>query len=152
MSIHDPGQKSSGANISSEDIPDKPGDLEKTLLLGEQILGLVNDVVDLARMEALLAIKSAPKVLMLWFLMMPIILLTWCSFSAWVAWMLYSINEQPGVGLFAFFLQQLLLLIVCRWFYAKNRLRMTLPYTRAHIDKFMKGFADGSGRSSEAKK
>ncbi len=152
MSIHDPRQEPSGENTTSEGISGASGDLEKTLLLGEQILGLVSDVVDLARMETLLAIKSAPRVLMLWFLMMPIILLTWCSFSAWVAWMLYSLDERPGVGLFAFFLQQLLLLIVCRWVYTKNRLRMTLPYTRAHIDKFMKGFADGSGRSSEVKK
>lgn len=151
MNDHDPQQKSSGAGVPSED-PSKLDDFKHVLELGEQVVALINDIADLARMETMLAIRSLPRLLMLWFLMMPILLLTWCSFSGWVAWMVYATTLQAGLGLFVFFLQQLLLLFVCRWLYAKYQLRMTLPYTREHIDKFIRGFDHGSSGAGEVKK
>jgi hypothetical protein len=60
-------------------------DIEQTLQLGEQFVGAVGGIVDLARMEALLAIRALPKLLMLWLLIMPIMLLTWCAFSVLMA-------------------------------------------------------------------
>lgn len=152
MDVHDREKEAVREDSSSTDPPRNADNLNDTLALGEKIVGLVNDIADLVRMETMLAIRSIPRLLMLWFLMMPILLLTWCSFSVWIAWMLYAATEQPGVGFFAFFLQQLLLLFVCRWLYAKYQLRMTLPYTRAHIDKFLRGFNDGSPGSGETKK
>lgn len=152
MDPHDLKDKSPEDNRASGDLPNYQDDFKNVLALGERVLALFNDIVDLARMEALLAVKSLPRLLMLWFLMMPILLLTWCSFSAWIAWMLYAATQQPGVGFFTFFLQQLLLLFICRWLYGKYQLRMTLPYTREHIDRFIKGFDNGASGSGETKK
>lgn len=152
MDVHDREKETAEADPSTGGAPRPPDNVKDILALGEQVVGLVNDIADLVRMETMLAIRSIPRLLMLWFLMMPILLLTWCSFSVWIAWMLYAATQQPGVGFFAFFLQQLLLLFVCRWLYGKYQLRMTLPYTRQHIDKFLRGFNDGSPGSSETKK
>lgn len=149
---HEPQQEPPEGKQPLGDPPNGNDELRNVVALGEQIVGLVNDLADLARMEVMLAIRSVPRLLMLWFLMMPIILLTWCSFSAWVGWMVYEATQQAGFGLFVFFLQQLLLLFVCRWFYTKYQLRMTLPYTRKHIDKFIRGFNHGYSGSGETKK
>jgi uncharacterized membrane protein YqjE len=113
-------------------------DVEQTIALGEQFVGVIGGIADLARIEAALAVRTAPKVLMLWLLMMPIILLTWCAFSALVAWSAYVLTAEVGLGLLAFFLLQVLLLLTCRWWYAKYRRYMTLPYTRARIENFMR--------------
>jgi hypothetical protein len=152
MDAHDREKEAVNEASSTADSSSNPDNLKDILALGEQVAGLVNDIADLVRMETMLAIQSIPRLLMLWFLMMPILLLTWCSFSAWVAWMLYAVTEQPGVGFFAFFIQQLLLLFVCRWLYTKYQQRMTLPYTREHIDKFLRGFNNGSSGSGKTKK
>ena len=153
MTDHD-REKEAGRQESTPapDQPQSADNVKDMLTLGEQVIGVVNDLADLVRMETMLAIRSIPRLLMLWFLMMPVLLLTWCSFSVLVSWMLYAVTQQPAFGFFAFFLQQLLLLFVCRWFYTKYQMRMTLPYTRKHIDKFMRGFNNGSPGSGETKK
>ncbi|HSC68935.1 MAG TPA: hypothetical protein VLC79_14655 [Cellvibrio sp.] len=126
-------------------------DIEQTLQLGEQFLVFFTGAIDLARVEAMLALRTIPRVLMLWLLMMPVILLTWCSFSALTSWAVYAASEEIGLGIFMFFLQQLLLLLSCRWLFLKYRLRMTMPYTRAQLDTFMRSMHHGFGRSGETK-
>jgi hypothetical protein len=127
-------------------------ELEKSLRLGEQVVGFITDVTDVAGMEAALAAKSIPRLIMLWFLIKPAILLSWCSFSVMIAWFAYSASDLVGVGLFAFFLLQLLLLLVCYRLYAKHKVRMTFPYTREHLGRFMRGFNDESSNSAGNKK
>lgn len=112
-------------------------DVEQTIQLGEQFVGVVGGIVDLARAETVLAIRTFPKMLMLWLLMIPIILLTWCAFSALMAWSVYAASDEVGLGMLTFFLQQVLVLLVCCWWYVKYRARMTLPYTRKQIDTFL---------------
>lgn len=132
--------------------PAETSELNKTIQLGKQVLGFAADLTDMARMEALLAVQSIPRLLMLWLAMMPVILLTWCSFTALIAWAIYSVTGQVGAGVFAFFLQQILLLIVCYLLYGKYKKRMTMPYTRKHLDNFIKGFANESSNSVGDKK
>ncbi len=126
-------------------------DRPQTVQLGEQLIGFAGGVIDLARTEALLAVHTLPKVMMLWLIMMPIILLTWCSFSALVAWSVVALSEQLGLGMLTFFLLQVLLLFVCRWLFVKYRARMTFPYTRAHIDNFVRSTKNEFSRRSETK-
>jgi uncharacterized membrane protein YqjE len=126
-------------------------DVAQTVQLGEQLIGFAGGVIDLARTEALLAVHTLPKVMMLWLIMMPIILLTWCSFSALVAWSVVALSEQLGLGMLTFFLLQVLLLFVCRWLFVKYRARMTFPYTRAHIDNFVRSTKNEFSRRSETK-
>lgn len=126
-------------------------DVAHTLQLGEQLVGFVGGVVDLARVEALLAVRTLPKLMMLWLLMIPIILLTWCAFSALMAWSIAAASEQIGLGMLAFFLLQVLLLLVCRWLYVKYRARMTFPYTRAQVDNFVRSTQHELNHRSKAK-
>lgn len=126
-------------------------DMEQTLQLGDQFVGFAVGVIDLARIEALLAIKTLPKLLMLWLMMMPIILLTWCAFSALAAWSIYAASDEIGLGILMLFLLQVLLLLSCRWLFIKYRQRMTLPYTRAQIDGFIRSNSDGFSDRGETK-
>jgi|GEM_PF-2647044 len=126
-------------------------DIEETLRLGDQIVNHVTGIIDLARVEALLAMRTLPKMIMLWLLLMPIMLLTWCAFCVLVSWSVFSASTQIGLGLLTFFLLQVFLLLVCRWLYIKYRNSMTLPYTRAHIDNFVRSAKDGLSNRSETK-
>lgn len=139
-------------NNASQDIGTGwPADVEKTLQLGEQLVGCISGVVGLARVEAMLAIHTLPKLIMLWLLIMPIMLLTWCAFSILLAWSVFAASGQVGLGMLTFFLQQVLLLLVCRWLFIKYRTRMTLPYTRAQIDNFVQSIQDGFNRRDKTK-
>lgn len=135
---------------------DKPtatweADVAQTLQLGEQLMGFFGGVVDLARVEAMLAVRTLPKLIMLWLLMMPVILLTWCAFSALMAWSVMAVSAQVGLGMLTFFLLQVLLLLVCRWLFGKYRARMTFPYTRAQVDNFVRSTQHEFNRRSETK-
>lgn len=159
MSIQSPTENPPEATRLQEDIassaarkkPSWTDDMEQTLKLGDQFVTFMGGIVDLARMEVLLAIRTFPKVLMLWLIMMPVILLTWCSFSALTAWAVYALSGQLGWGIFMFFLQQLLLLLSCRWLFTKYRMRMTLPYTRVQVENFVRSVQHGFSHQSETK-
>ena len=149
-SVDAPVDASSDENITaSENITTS---VEQTLQLGEQLMGFAAGVVDLARTEISLAVRTLPNLLMIWVIMMPIMLLTWGAFTVLVAWIVYDASQHTGLGLLVFFLQQVLLLVACRWLYLRYSVRMTLPYTRAHIVDFVRGMQNGPDGRSEAKK
>lgn len=127
-------------------------DLDQTIQLGQQFVSVIGGIIDLARVEAELAIRTFPKVLMLWLLMMPIILLTWCAFSALIAWAVYAASGEVGAGMLVFFVLQALLLLTCRWLYTRYRKTMTLPYTREHIDRLVRRAQHEFNGGSKAKK
>lgn len=126
--------------------------INQTLQLGEQAVDFTVGLIGLARTEALLAVKTIPNLVGVWLIMMPIILLTWCSFSALVAWVAYEASDEVGLSLLLFFLQQVLLLLIFRLLYTKYCSRITLPHTRAHIEDFVRGIRDGSGNPGRAQK
>lgn len=138
-------------NASPDNTTSWEADVKQTLQLGEEFVGFIAGVVDLARVEALLAIRTLPNIMMLWLLMMPIMLLTWCAFSVLMAWIVFEASQQIGLGMLIFFLQQVLLLFVCRLLYVKYRKRMTLPYTRAQIDNFVRSTQHGFSSRGETK-
>tara|TARA_R100000656_G_scaffold43761_2_gene36122 strand:- start:966 stop:1442 length:477 start_codon:yes stop_codon:yes gene_type:complete len=144
MNNHDPNEIPLGAQVPQEEgsnqnaQPQWVDDLEQTLILGKQFSKFAVDLMDLAGAEMLLAVKSFPKLIMLWLLMMPIILLSWCAFSGLIAWLVFALSAHTGLSLFAVFLLQILLLISCRWLFFQYRKRMTLPYTRNQIASFVR--------------
>lgn len=137
------GESASEHDTSSKNSANWESDVAQTLQLGEQFLGVIGGIVDLARVEALIAIRTLPKLVMLWLLIMPIMLLTWCAFSALMAWSVFAASGLVGLGMLTFFLQQVLLLLICRWLFIRYRTRMTLPYTRAQIDNLVRSTRDG---------
>jgi len=162
MNSHDLNESPPEAAKLRENVFDAPpasgdnnglaADVEQAVRLGEQIIGFLTGTLDLARLEMMLAVRTVPRLVMVWLLMMPVILLAWCSFSALTAWAVFEVSEEVGLGIFTFFLQQLLLLLSCRWLFVKYRQRMTLPYTRAQIDTLMRSVRHGVNSSSETKK
>lgn len=151
MEVHDLKSEVPEGQAASGSLP-LERELESTLQLGSQIIDCALGVADLARAEAQLAIHSLPRLLMLWLITMPILLLTWCSFSVLVAWCVYELSAIVSVGLLVFFLMQLLLLLTCHWLYKKYRTRMTLPNTRAHIHAFIGMLNYGSSSRSKTEK
>lgn len=138
------------ADISTD--ADWVASVEQTLRLGDQFVGFATGVMDLARTEILLAVRTLPNLMMLWLLMMPIMLLTWVAFSVLMAWAMFEASGEIGLGMLVFFFQQVLLLLACRWLYLKYHIRMTLPHTRAHINSFIQGVNYGSDNRGEAEK
>lgn len=158
MNNHDIKEAPLEAHAPQEDAsnqatqPKWADDLEQTLILGKQFSKFAVDLMDLAGAEMLLAMKTFPKLMMLWLLMMPIILLSWCAFSGLVAWIVFALTEQAGLSILAIFLLQIVLLISSRWLFVQYRKRMTLPYTREQITSFMRSINNESNERDSAKK
>lgn len=148
LGVQLPQEESSNQNAQ----PQWLDELEQTLLLGKQFSRFSVDLMDLAGAEMLLAVKSLPRLIMLWLLMMPIILLSWCAFSGLMAWLVFTLSAHAGLSLLAVFLLQILLLISCRWLFAQYRRRMTLPYTRDQIASFMRSINNEFGERNSAEK
>ena len=152
--LHEGDHKSSAIEKNSESKSSSAfdSDMQKTIMLGEKFVEVAGGVIDLARMEAQLAVKTFPKLMMLWLLLMPIMLLTWCSFSILAAWSVYAASEEMGLALLTLFLLQVVLLLICRWAYVVYRTRMSFPYTRAQIVGFMRSVKDELDTSDKTKK
>src|SRR5690606_18859960 len=78
-----------------ESVPHEPphseqDKLQQTLALGDQALGYLTNLADLFRLEAILALKSAPRAFIVWLLLLPATLLTWVAFSIMVSWAVYE--------------------------------------------------------------
>ena len=117
-------------------------DVEKTVQLGEQFVGVLGGVVDLARMETLLAVRTVPKFIVLWLLIVPIVFLAWCAFSTLMSWAIFSVSEQIGLALLTFLLLQIVLLLICWWTFERFKKHMSFQYTRSHIASIMQGVKD----------
>lgn len=115
-------------------------ELEQTFQLGDQFISVIIGILGLARAEAELAVRTIPKLILVWVLMVPAILLTWCSFSVLAAWAITAASDEVGMGILMFFMLQLLLLLICRWLVVRYRKRMGLPYTRVQIDQIMRKY------------
>lgn len=124
-------------------------DLNQTFEFGKQFLGFATGVLGLARVEAMLAVRTAPKLVTLWLLMVPILLLTWCSFSVLLTWGVIAVSNQIGLGIFTFFLMQVFLLLVCYWLTARYRARMKLLHTRAQVSDFFRSFQHEVGHRNK---
>ena len=119
---------------SASFIPDDiAGELAQTAALGRRIVDFFLSSMDLAGLEIRLAVQTLPKLILIILLMVPLLLLVWCSFSVLIAWCVFTLTAQMGLGLLAFFVLQVGLFLICRSFFNKYCSRMTLPNTRAQI-------------------
>lgn len=151
METHDLKTESPEEQSASGGTP-LASDLENTLQLGTHIIDCAVGVADLARVEVQLAIHSLPRLVMLWLITMPILLLTWCSFSVLIAWCVWELTGVNAVAFLVFFLLQLLLLLTCHLLYRQYCMRMTLPNTVAQIKTFIRMLNYGSSNTSKTEK
>lgn len=125
--------------------------IEEMMQLGDQFVKFAAGLVDLARLEASLALRSLPKVIALGLMMIPILTLTWVGFSALVSWGIYELSDILGLAFLTFFVLQVLLLVVCYKLIAKYRKHLGMSYTRAQITNFMRSNSNEFGNGSETK-
>lgn len=126
--------------------------LQQTLALGDQALGYLTNLADLFRLEAMLALKSAPRAFIVWLLLMPAILLTWLAFSIMVSWGVYEWLAIPITGFATFFLLNLILLVICKFSLQRYVHRMGFPETRAQIQAAMGGLQDEIDKARQSEK
>lgn len=127
-------------------------EFHRLLTLGRQLVGAAGDLLGLARVEAALALSALPKVGVIALLAIPIGLLSWISFSALVAWGAFQWLDSFGVAILAFFLVQVITLVVFVSLVKKWIQDMKFTYTKNNFAKFAKEFSNGSKGASESEK
>lgn len=97
------------------------------------------DMLQLLLLELRLAIADSKRLFVLVLLFIPMLILTWISFTVLLAWLVYLLNTSITQSLLAFFISQALGLIgiSMSWNYYKKSLR--LPLTRQHIQNIVGG-------------
>lgn len=103
----------------------------------EQAGTLGSDVFQLLKLELRLAFSDSKRLLVIALLFVPMLMLTWISFSVLLAWQVYLLNMSVTQGLLACCLIQFLGLvgIAMAWNYYKKSL--SLPLTRQNIRRLI---------------
>ncbi|HEC60392.1 hypothetical protein LCGC14_1517910 [marine sediment metagenome] len=103
----------------------------------EQAKTISADVFELALLELRLAIDDSKRLFLLGLLFLPLLMLTWISMSALIAWQIYLFNMSVTQGLLAFCIIQLLalvgIIISCNYY----KRSLSLPLTRQNIRQFI---------------
>jgi len=97
------------------------------------------DIFELLLLEVRLAISDSKRLLLLALLFVPILMLTWISFSVLLAWQFYLFNMSVTQGLLAFSIIQFLGLVSIAMGWNHYKKSLTLPLTRQHIRRFVGG-------------
>ena len=132
----------SSDTASPDDKAEKPEQLEQLQLWVswlEQAGTLSSDIFQLLQFELRLAISDSKRVLALALLFVPMLMLTWISFSVLLAWQVYLLNMSVTQSLLACCMLQILCLvgIAMGWNYYKKSL--SLPLTRQNIRRLTGG-------------
>jgi hypothetical protein len=105
----------------------------------EQAGTLSSEIFQLLQLELRLAVSDSKRLLILALLFVPMLMLTWISFSVLLAWQIYLLNLSVTQGLLACCMIQILGLagIAMGWNYYKKSL--SLPLTRQNIRQLTGG-------------
>ena len=125
---------------SPHDNPDKNSQSDELQLWArwlQQAAANGTDIFQLVQLELRLAISDSPRLLILALLFIPLLMLTWVSFSALLAWLVYLLNTSVTQGLLAFFIIQLLGLVAISMGCKHYKKSLTLPLTRQHIRRLV---------------
>lgn len=108
----------------------------------QQSTAIGTDILQLLRLELRLAIADSGRLLIVALLFIPVLMLTWISFTLLLAWLVYLFNASVTQSLLVFFVSQALGLIALAlsWKYYKKS--FSLPLTRQHIQKIMEQDSD----------
>ncbi|WP_020208060.1 hypothetical protein [Gilvimarinus chinensis] len=135
-------QESSGGSAHSA----LTEELERILALGEQTMDVVKGSAELFKLEFTLAVRSIPKAIATWLLILPAALLVWLSFSALCAWAAFEWSGHALAGFFTLFLLQLISLGVLRWALKKYQRNMTFPYTTETLHNFRQELSNATAK------
>jgi len=118
---------------------EQPDELQMWVSWLQQSTAIGTDILQLLLLELRLALADSRRLLIVALLFIPMLMLTWISFTLFLAWLVYLLNASITQSLFAFFISQALGLIgiALSWKYYKKS--FSLPLTRQHIQKIMGG-------------
>ena len=139
-----------GANTDSaakgDDIKPSGAMAEIDLLIAwlQHTVSISAEIFDLFQLEVRLAVTDVKRLILLAKLVVPMLILTWISFSALLSWHIYLLNASVSQGLLFLCLFQFfgLLVISISWKYYQKSL--SLPLTRQHIRQLIKGQSSDS--------
>tara|TARA_R110001583_G_scaffold1364_3_gene11104 strand:- start:1410 stop:1823 length:414 start_codon:yes stop_codon:yes gene_type:complete len=105
----------------------------------QQSAAIGTDILQLLLLELRLVIADSKRLFVLALLFIPMLMLTWIGFTAFLAWLVYLLNTSITQSLLAFFISQALgLMGICvSWKYYTRSL--SLPLTRQHIQNIVGG-------------
>lgn len=98
-----------------------------------------SNLAELFSLEIKLAVSDAGRMLCLLLLALPIALLAWLSLSGLLAWIVVDYSSSVTLGLAAFLLLQLGVLLSLRLLWKRYKRSLSLPLTREHLQSFMGG-------------
>lgn len=99
----------------------------------EDIFSLLNSTVELAQVEAKLALRNIPRIIALSFLSPLLLTLSWLSASVTVSWFVADLYQHTGWGLLCFTLCQSLGYLIIRLRLKALKSESSLPHTREHL-------------------
>ena len=124
-----------GPDGPDDRVTDFGSEFQNAVAIGDQVIGYLGSLGELARLEIGLAFQSIPRLLSAWALLIPLALLLWVSFSATLAWSAYSLSGYPLVGFSCFSLLQLIGCAVAAYQLRRYRQRLRLPNTRRELNR-----------------
>lgn len=114
----------------------KPGPLNEVEVwsaLLNQAFTAGSDVTQLFALEVRLALGDARRMFWLMLLAVPFVLLTWVSFAGLIAWLVSYYSDSVTLGLLAFLVQHLAILVYFLRLGRRYLRSFTLPKTRQHL-------------------
>jgi len=97
------------------------------------------DIFQLVQLELRLAISDSKRLLVLALLFVPILILSWISFTVLLAWLVYQVNSSATYGFLTFFICQISALIGIFWGWSHYKKSLSLPLTRKHLQRLTSG-------------
>ena len=131
--------KESSATESKSEAPKTLDDISLLINWLQHAASTGSEIFDLFQLEVRLAVTDMMRLMVLAKLLIPMLVLTWMSFSALLTWQAYLCNSSVTQGLLFLCLLQFcgLLLIALGW--KHYRKSISLPLTRKHIQQFFQG-------------
>lgn len=123
------------------------GDLDATLTWLRDVSELGAILSRLAIAELRLAVGDMGRCLVLALLALPLLLLAWIGLCVLVSWFAYSLSGYPGAGFAAFFLLQVVPLLVIKWLLSKYSRSFGLPETRYQLKRLFEDAGYGKKKS-----
>jgi hypothetical protein len=125
--------------VNSQNSVDASSEFQTWTLLIKRATEYGSDLIQLLLLELRLAVADSGRLFILMLLFVPILILTWVSLGLFLSWLIYLFSSSVTLALFTFFIIQFISLIgiiVGGSYYKKS---LSLPLTRQHINRLVKG-------------
>lgn len=118
---------------------EQPDELQMWSIWLQQSAAIGTGILHLLQLELRLAIADSKRLVIVALLFIPMLIMTWISFTVLLSWLVYQLNSSITQGLCAFFISQTLALIaLCLGWHCYKK-SLSLPLSREHIKQLVRG-------------